>query len=212
MTDKDSHISPAARLASVYSWVLNPLAMPVVGTILIFALSVLSYIPMGTKVQFTLIIAGITMVLPMMLVFLLKLFGLVKDVALNNQKERLLPYLITVVSFLLAAWFMWSKRAPIWVCMFYVGGAASGLVNAIVNRWWKISAHAAGAAGVVAMLVRLNLLGMPQYNMVWWIVGAVLATGLLGTARIYLRRHTFWQVMAGYASGFTGVFLLTAIN
>ena len=52
-------------------------------------------------------------------------------------------------------------RAPMWLTMFFAGGAVAGIVELIVNHWWKISVHAAGVAGIVALLVRIMHDGYP---------------------------------------------------
>ncbi len=48
-------------------------------------------------------------------------------------------------------------------------------------------------------------------GMVWWIVGAIITAGLLGSARIWLGRHTLMQVLAGSAVGFLSVWTLSLI-
>lgn len=198
--------APLERASNIYSWLLCPVLLPTYGAILIFTLSVLRFLPAGVCARFILVVFGLTAVLPMTLIYIMKLFGIVHDVALNDRRERKLPYAIMALCLAATAWFMASRKSPDWVWAFYAGGALAGTVNLIVNNWWKISAHAAAAAGVVAMLVRVNAVGLPPYNLVWWIAGAIVLTGLLGTVRIYLRRHTFGQVMAGYAVGFAAVF------
>ena len=198
-------------LCTVLSWVLVPLMMPVYGIMLIFHLSLLHQAPQPTKILFTLIIFGINMVLPAILIYLLKLFGLVKDVGLNERKERFIPYIITLLCMGSSAFFMYVKGAPMWVAMFFAGGAAGALVNFIVNNWWKISAHAAGIAGIVALLIRINIDGVPTQSLLPWICGAVFLSGLLGSARIWMGRHTVWQIICGYIVGFCGVYFLTMI-
>jgi membrane-associated phospholipid phosphatase len=160
-----------------------------------------------TKIVFISIIFGINVVLPMLLIYLLKLFGLVKDVGLNDRNERFVPYLITVVCLAGSSLFLALKGAPQWVWLFYLGGAAAGVVNMLINFKWKISAHAAGIAGVVAMMIRLSHVGTPQIDLLGWVVVWILLAGLLGASRIYLHRHTFLQVLGGYATGFLGVYL-----
>lgn len=197
------------RLATILSWALVPLMMPVYGILLIFGLSQLSAVPTGVKVIVSLIIVAINVVLPMMLVCLLKLFGLVDDIGLNNRKERLLPYIITILAFCGSGWYIASNGAPSWTVMFFFGGAAAAAVNAIVNFWWKISAHAAGIAGIVALLVRIRMEWMPSDAIFALTIIWVILAGMLGSARVWLGRHTVWQVMAGYAVGFLAVYLLT---
>lgn len=208
---KANDIGGIDRLATLLSWVLVPLMMPLYGILMLFSLSQLAAATIGVKAIVSLVIIGINVVLPMMLVCLLKLFGLVKDIGLNNRKEHLLPYAITVLAFCGSGWYMASNGAPSWTVMFFFGGAAAAAVNAIVNFWWKISAHAAGIAGVVALMVRIRMEWMPSDGILAWTVVWVLLAGILGSARVWLGRHTVGQVMAGYAVGFLSVYLLTMI-
>ena len=185
--------------------------MPFYATLLLFDLSPLKDAATEVKTVVCLIIFAINVVLPMALVYLLKLFGFVQDVGLNKRRERLMPYIITVLAFAGSGWFMAEKGAPRWVVMFFLGGGVAALINMVINFRWKISAHAAAVAGVVAMLIRLRTeYAMPDGIMIWTIVWIMLA-GLLGSARIWLGRHTVWQVLAGYAVGFLAVYLLTMI-
>lgn len=202
----------ADRCANILSWLLVPLMMPVYGILLIFGLTILTFAPQGLKLSFVGVVAGINLVMPMLLFVLLKRLGWIEDLALNGQRERLAPYAITIVGYLLTAWFVAAKSAPVWMAMFFCGGALAGAVNMIVNLKWKISAHAAGAAGIVALLLRISQQGLVSGHLFLWLLLAVGAAGLLGTARIWLGRHTVWQVLAGYSVGFCSVFFLMAIE
>ena len=81
----------------------------------------------------------------------------------------------------------------------------------LINFRWKISAHAAGVAGVVALLIRIIRDGLPQDGAFLWLLIAIGLSGILGTARVWLGRHTAWQVIAGYAVGFLSVILMTLL-
>ncbi len=106
---------------------------------------------------------------------------------------------------------MWYKGAPMWLVMFFGGGAVAGAINLLINFRWKISAHAAGVAGVVALLIRIIRDGLPQDGAFLWLLIAIGLSGILGTARVWLGRHTAWQVIAGYAVGFLSVILMTLL-
>ncbi len=213
---KDDSQTALERFATLFShilsWLLVPLMMPVYGLILAFGLSILDVAPMGMRVVFTLIVFGIDVALPMLLIVLLKKLKVVDDYGLNGQKERLIPYIITVVCFGVTAWFMAMKGAPLWLSLFFAGGALAGLVNMLINFSWKISAHAAGIAGIVALLIRIEKDGSAEPQLFFWLLAAIVLSGLLGSARVWLGRHTVWQVLAGYAVGFCSVFLLTMIK
>ena len=86
---------------------------------------------------------------------------------------------------------------------------ACTLFALLVNLRWQVSLHmtAAGAAtGMVAILLYAG-----YTNLVWVFCGAVLCSGVLGSARLCLGKHTPAQVAVGFAGGFllaVGVLLL----
>lgn len=201
-----------AKVARFVSWIMVPLLMPVYGIILILTLSVLSAAPSSSRLMATIMVAVLNLAIPAVLIYILKFLGVVRDVALNQQKERPIPYIITILAYGGTALYLWHAGCPGWVSMFYVGGAVAAVINCVVNIWWKISAHAAAAAGLVAMLVILASKGMPVHPMLGWILGSILASGFLGSCRVYLYRHTPMQVMAGFTVGFCCVYFLCMIG
>lgn len=199
------------NISTFLSWLLVPLLMPVYGMILAFNLSILDYMGFGTKLIFTLITAGINVAVPALLIVLLKKIGIVDDLGLNGRKERFIPYLITIIAMGGTALFLFTKHAPLWFVMFYAGGALAGLINMLINLKWKISAHSAAIAGIIALLIRMMHQGSTHPSILVWLIIWVALAGLLGSARVWLGRHTAMQVFAGYAVGFLSVFLLTMI-
>lgn len=202
----------ADGISHFLSWIFVPLIMPVYGILFIFRLSILDVIPAGLQTAVTFVIAGINFVAPMLLILLLKLLGVVQDVGLNGQKERAIPYVITALCYGGSAWFVASRGAPVWVAMFFCGGVVASLINMAINFKWKISAHAAAIAGIVALLVRLQRDVAVEPKLFVWLLITVGCVGLLGSARLWLKRHTVWQVLAGYAVGFCSVFFMMSIH
>ena len=198
-------------IATGLSWILVPLNMPLFGLWFLFGLSLLSVLPLSLKWQLTGIFFGLDIVVPMVLVYILKWMGLVDDLGLNGRKERLIPYLISIA--VLAGSGYWCQRLgfPLWTAGFYYGGAVAGTVNLIVNFWWKISAHAAGMAGVLALLVRIWAQGDGFGPTQTWLIIWIVLAGLLGASRVWLGRHTPMQVFCGTAVGFTAVILMSGI-
>lgn len=198
-------------IATGLSWILVPLNMPLFGLWFIFGLSILAVLPTTLKWQLTGIFFALDIVLPMILVGIMKWLGFVKDIGLNNRTERAIPYAISIL--VLAGSGYWCQRLgfPLWVAGFFYGGAAAAVVNLIVNFWWKISAHMAGMAGVLALLVRLLSRGDAFGPTETWLIVWILLTGLLGASRIWLGRHTPLQVLCGLLVGFLSVYLLTLL-
>ncbi len=116
-----------------------------------------------------------------------------------------------MLCYLGAGLFLYRAGLPLWIDMFFAGGALAAVVNIIVNRWWKISAHGAAMGGLVALMFRMMTSGYAIFNLEIWVSAAIIATGLVMTARVYLGRHTLMQVLAGCANGFICVWLLSMI-
>ncbi len=197
--------------SNILSWLMVPLLMPVYGILLIFGLSILGMTSRGAQTVFSLTVFTVNVIVPILLIFLLKKQGFVDDYGLNGQKERLIPYIITILCMGATAGFMAWKNAPMWTVMFFAGGALAGLINFIVNFRWKISAHSAGVAGIVALLVHLARGPLASPSTFVWLAVWILLAGLLGSARVWLGRHTAAQVLAGYVTGFLSVYLLMMI-
>ena len=200
------------KFCNILSWILVPLLIPVFGILFIFRLSILDVIPARLQTAVTFVIAGINFFAPMLLIFLMKLLGVIKDVGLNNQRERALPYIITALCYGGSAWFVASRGAPVWVAMFFTGGAVAAIINLLINFRWKISAHSAAIAGLVALLIRLQRDVAVESQLFVWLIITVGVAGMLGSARVWLGRHTVWQVLAGYVVGFCSVFFMMAIH
>lgn len=195
--------------ANIISWVLVPLLIPTYAMLVIFKESILFFVPFETKAAFTAIIFTATALLPMLLVLLLKKLGIVQDIGLNGRKERLVPYIIMIVSYVCCGYYLVNKGAPEWTGMFFYGGALAALINLVINFKWKISAHAAAMGGMIALIISISKDGVSHPDMVWLVSATVLLGGLLGAARVWLGRHTVAQVLCGTAVGFLSVFLLS---
>lgn len=194
-----------AGIARFASSVLSPLLMPTYGVILALWASVLCALPNGTRITVVMVIMGITCVLPMIGISVLHHFGLCTDKRLNKREERLWPYVLTTVCHAAAVTYLHHIHSPQWFTMFAVGGTLSIATIAIVNMWWKISAHATGVGGVVALLYQIHVQGLSSFELYWVLCAAILLAGVVGTSRLILKSHTVWQVLMGFACGYASV-------
>ncbi len=197
------------KISHIISWVLSPVLIPTYAVFTSLWITTLAVLPVGLRINVVLMTFLLTSIVPMLAIILLYKMKLISHPGLNNRKERYIPYVITAICYLGAAWYMLRIHAPSWLYMFLIAGAIAAVVSCIVNIWWKISAHLAAMGGFVALLFRILSDGICIYDIWIPISVAVLLTGMLGSARIQLHCHTFWQVIAGAANGFLWVYLLT---
>lgn len=200
-------------LSQILSTVLSPLFVPTYVVALSLFFTVLSAVPAPVKWTVTGVCFAITCLVPLLAIIVLQRIGLVKDPGLNERNERLIPYVVSALSYGACAAYLHTAHAPSWLWLFMVGAAAATVVCATVNLRWKISAHLTAIGGLTAIAFRIldMHLAAPGVNFMLVAMGAVLLAGLLGTARIYLGRHTLWQTLAGMANGFVCVYLISLI-
>ncbi len=192
-------------IARFFSSVLHPLLMPLYGTFILIHYSYLDVYPASVKRVILYIVGLFTLVIPLVGIVLLKALKLIEHVSLNRREDRKLPYLITLASYFACGYLLYKLNLPPWVVGFVAGGLLSLIVASVITIWWKISAHMTGMGGFLGAMVFLfhymNLMPL------WLLLTAILLTGLLGTSRIELNRHTFGQVLAGTFNGFVCVYL-----
>lgn len=195
------------KLARFFSAIFSPLLMPTYGIFLAMWVSVLAFLSLDTRLAVLGVIFGITCLIPAIFIFLLYRLKYIKDLGLNIQHERWLPYIFMMLCYTIAALYLIDHHAPIWMSSFVWGALVAVIISFFVNFKWKISGHMAGIGGVVAMLCYLQATSLSIVNITWIICIAIIISGIIGTSRILLDRHTLAQVLVGFANGFICVWL-----
>ena len=198
-------------LSRFLSTVLSPLLMPSYGVFLVLWGSFLSAQEVGSRATVLIVIFGITCILPIFFISALQHLRLVSDKRLTQRQERFYPYLFSLLCYVGACLYLARVHSPRWFIMFTIGGTAALLIVFIINLKWKISAHMAGIGGIVALIYTMHIQMLEAFNMKWVFIVSILLAGLLGTARIVLKRHDVYQVLAGALVGYFGVKLMMTL-
>lgn len=216
-------------LAHFFSIVGHPLLMLTYSLLLLLALNpyAFSVRSLTDKPAMLLLISVFTtsFVLPGFGVALLKPLGLVKSLALADKQERIGPYILSGVFYLwlyknLAS----GGQAPALYTTFVLGATIGLFFAFFVNIFTKISAHAVGMGGLIAMLLMTGSVwgdtvfnipmfgGAVQLSLNVVIALVVILAGLVGTARLALGAHTPADLYRGYAAGFVAMLLAGIIG
>lgn len=207
---RPQQVSLLEQLAKILSTIFTPLLAPTYGLILSLNYTLIAPLSdVSTRVWVTLSILAITCMLPVSAIALLFKLGKISDPGVNEQKDRLIPYGITVLCYLIGAIYLTNVNSPQWIPMFMVGGGIAAIVSALVNLRWKISAHGAGMGGLVALVFTIWLNGYGLFDYMAVATIAILTAGLVGASRLILKCHTLPQVLVGTLNGFFWVFLMT---
>lgn len=184
------------RVSQILSYIFSPLLVPTYGMILASFLSVLSVLSARVLCTTVAITFVITCVIPACGIMAMYKTGFLTDPGVNVRTERSLPYALTILCYVGCCFFLYRAGAPSWLTMFYAGGGAAALINAVVNLKWKISAHAAAMGGLVAMLFRIAAMHQSVVDLNIWISAVVVLAGAVMTARVYLQRLTGFPISA----------------
>lgn len=195
-------------VSKTISILFSPLLAPAYGMLIALNFSEMYPLPVAVKFRAVAVVALLTGVIPLMIIYGLSMLSLVKDASLFDRKDRTVPYAAAICLYVAAAIYIFMAGAPRWMILFMLGGIAGLLIVALVNRRWKISAHAAGMGGLVALGAVLAMRWPMIYGMETMLTVVIMAAGLTCTARLIMRCHTPLQVCAGFAAGFLPVALL----
>lgn len=187
--------------AKIISYVFHPLMIPVIGLSIIFNTdSYINYaVPQELKQAVIILVGASTFLIPLLISLLLLNRKLINSLEMETQKERVIPYSITIAFYLSTLYMLKQAPIPVIIFNFLVGATLSIIVAFVINIRWKISAHMIGIGGLVGALLCLSIL-LEIYITPFFIL-SLLVAGLVGSARLILKAHTPSQVYAGFAIG-----------
>src|SRR6478735_5711491 len=183
-------VSVSRVTAKIISYIFHPLFIPtyVFFWLLIrFPYQFAGITPMALFAR-KITVFWMTAFFPAFSVFLLWRLKFIDNIMLRTQRERIAPYVITMIFY----WWMWYLSRyftdqPDVLQFFYFGIFLTTIIGLLSNIFTKISMHAMGVAGAF-MFVVLTCLHYQQF------LGADLTTvtllsGIACTARLLLHEH-----------------------
>ncbi|MEV6927909.1 phosphoesterase PA-phosphatase [Dactylosporangium sp. NPDC051485] len=118
--------------------------------------------------------------------------GKITDHHIGDRRQRLVPLMVGLGSVVVGIVVLLAAHAHRDLLAAVAAGGVGLLVAAAVNHWWKMSVHAAVAAGSVVILA---LVYGPA------LLAALPLVGAVGWSRAELKDHTWPQVCVGAVVG-----------
>lgn len=183
-------------LARILSTIFNPF-LSALALFIILAHASSGGVPQFWRLAF---LSGLfTSIGPMLFVFWLYARDRISDLEMSMRHEREAIFSAFVVFYALGSLVMYLIHAPRVILAVMLGYMLSTIFVQFVTRYWKISTH---AVGITAPLVALTLLYGRQP------IPFLILIPMVCWARVYLRAHTFLQVLAGAFLGAGSTILL----
>lgn len=192
----EKKLTYAARTISL---IFNPFYLPLVGLILLFWLSHLSFLPTSYKLTVLLQVYLFTILFPTLLIRMYNNYHGRKLFRLGQREKRMVPYIIAILSYFTCYYIMNMFHVPHVISCIIIAALVIQMLCAFINVWWKISTHSAAVGGVTGALVVFSF--SFGFYLLGWLSLTLIISGLVGSARLILRQHTLGQVLGGYALG-----------
>ncbi|NVK65671.1 MAG: phosphatase PAP2 family protein [Flavobacteriales bacterium] len=210
------------KIASqIISWLFVPLFTPVLGMMLVM------FVPSHQDILnedslYALIDAQkwqvlyhyffFCMVVPGLSLLYLRSIGVVSTIEVDNRRERSIPILVMFASclglYLLHIFMIPAEiEIPKFIFSYPLAGAIVTVIFFFQTLWKKVSLHA-GGMGIMSGFIIAYVAEMQSFEM-WIVVFAIITSGLVMSARVYLEKHTLLEVVIGW---FTGTFVTFAVN
>lgn len=203
-------------LSRIFAYIFHPL---LIATYLFLLLSytlpvALDPIPPASHLLFIGLIFIVTFLLPVLNLGVLKAFGTLKSLEMQDRRERIIPFILISIIYICITYLFYEKtRVSIndnFLKLMIVIDVLV-LISTLVTFFVKVSIHSLAAWGVVGILIPLNKL--TEINSLFYpSIIAVGLTGFIMASRIQLGVHTLkevlWGSILGLATSVAGMLIL----
>ena len=185
-------------LGRLFSYVFHPLFIPLYVAAYLIYLHPYSFSVFDSKQKFIRLLSVfvITVFFPAITVFLLWRLQFARSIFLRTQKERIIPYVASIIYFF---WAFYVARnlegTPAALVSFFLGIFLCASAALMANNYFKISMHALAAGGAATYMILLGItsgqpMGIP-------IAIATIVTGITCTSRLIVSDHHPFEIYSG---------------
>jgi hypothetical protein len=186
----------------IISFVFHPLVLPLYGfTILVLIVPTAFWFTPEPPVLLLRPLVMNMLFLPLFAVFLLQALGFVRSLYFTDRKERVILLMITMIFYWWNNWVFSSKAGvPEVMHLFSLGALIAVIASFVVTMvLFKVSLHSVGM-GVLCGLV-LSQVQTADVNVVMVLMGVIIVSGWVGTARLTISDHSGRDVYGGFLLG-----------
>lgn len=187
------------KTAKFISIIGHPIFHPTWMMIILLCSGITRFMPQNTYI-FLGITVLMTCVIPGLVIMMVKRWGLIKSLEMDDREDRLGPLFIMLL-FMYAAYRYFNKVPMLAIYNFYLTTVIVVTALAfIVSFFWKISLHTLGWGCFTSFLFIMTIVSMRLYLPVF--IVSMVFSGVVASARLKLKSHDNAQIYTGFAMGF----------
>jgi hypothetical protein len=188
--------------ARFLSYALHPLMMPFYATVLVMNLN--TYIAYSISGHVQRIIISLVFIttgaLPVLTAFILLQKGMIRSFEMQTINERRIPFITTAFYYIICFYLLQQLNIPRMLSLMVLGATITIFIAWLLSFSWKVSIHMIGIGGITGMLLAISQI--LNADLVIMIIGSIIISGLLGSARLELGAHSPKQIYTGFLIGF----------
>lgn len=197
-----TYSKPLVWFAKTISYLFHPLFIPTY--IFLLLVMVFPYEFSGFDIRIIKLkvfsVFWMTAFFPAFGVFLMYKLKFIDSIFLHTQKERIIPFFITMFFY----WWMYYLSRnfadqPIVLKFFYFGIFISTSIGVIINNFMKISLHGLAMGGATTAIILFAWYYKTNLSLI--VIIAVILTGLVASCRFIAGEHTNKEMFVGIFVG-----------
>lgn len=187
--------------ANFFSWVFQPLLMPIFGALLFLNLPFYAFTMLSDQVKLYVITCNLlfTLIMPIVIILLMYRMGMITSLQLEKREERKYPIIFSSVFYITNYYFLSKVHLPAPYLFFLLAGLFSLMLTLVITYYWKISMHMTGIGSLCGAFLLLSIVWPIDIRLL--LAALFLIAGIIGTSRLLLQAHSPAQVAAGFAAG-----------
>jgi len=194
------------KILPLFSYLLHPLFIPLYGTLVYLFFSE-NYFENVQKYLMLIQIVLITILIPMLFIYLLKIIGKVDSIMVSDISQRKMPLMIQF--FLMALLILKSitiDRVPELFFFFFGGMVSTFMALLLLFLRTKASIHMIGIGALTVFVIGLSIHNYS--NMLVPISFLLLLNGVVASSRLAMKAHTAIELFIGFLLGWMPQLLL----
>ncbi len=211
-------------LSKVISVVFQPLFLPIYALLLYATIDHHSTFLIRSEqasLQFNYILSLqilLAVIIPIGSLYVMYRSNIITSMSLPDRKERIPIFIITLFYYLLTYYFLRKIHVTNLDLLgafmsFFTGCIILTGLSLVITFFWKISIHAIGISGLAGAFLGFSELLFPVLNeQDITIVNSILLlfVGVVCSARLHLKAHSFLQIIVGITLGFGVEYLVVS--
>jgi len=194
------------KFHKIISTILHPIVIPTLGIFLYFM-----FVSQTLERKLQLILLGlvfiVTYIIPVLLLVILKAVGLIKNFQVSTIKERRFPVLFMIgIFYFLGDAVINIPMARDLGILFYGTSIGLAVVYFLFPFKIKSSIHLLSMGSIISFFFVIS--NIYNLSLLPLILVLILLSGLLGSARLYLKAHNSKELLVGFLIGILSQFAI----